>query len=327
MLADTRRLDAVRYCPDLMRLADVDGRKLPKILPVNTVLGTLLPAIAQDWGIPASTPVTIGSGDSHVAIIASGAIKEGEIHLSMGTSCSMSCFMPRRRWSVINNLTSIPAVMPDKYMAVAELGMAGKTLEMFVERWFATEGSDSYLNLLDAAEAVSPGCDGMIFLPFLAGSGPPASDPLLRGAFLNLTYRCGPQQIIRAVLEGISCQIRWLTESLESFIGKPTKEIRVVGGASISAIWCQIIADVLNRRIVQVADPQFSIARGAAFTSLIHLGRWKIENVADHIPIGQTFSPNPQLRWTYDDLYRRFHAARKATRSISHDSHINEHAS
>ena len=82
--------------------------------------------------------------------------------------------------------------------------------------------------------------------------------------------------------------------------------IHIVGGGATSNIWCQIHADVLNRTIKQVKDPIQTNARGATFIAAVSLGYMRFEDIADHIQIENTYTPNPQHRKLYDDLFAEF---------------------
>lgn len=322
-LADNRDCRAVRYAEPLLSAAGIETSKLPELKPVDTVLGPLLPDVADDWGLPRDIPVMIGSGDSHAAVFGSGAVRDFQPHLCVGTSAWITCLVPWRKVDVLHALTTMPAIAPGKYMLMAEQGAAGKLLEHFVERWFSHgAGSEQlaarYDALLAAAGQAAPGARGLLFLPWFNGSGPPQQDGALRGGFLNLTVEADPPQAVRAVLEGIACNLRWLTERLERFLGRPVPEFHFIGGAARSPVVCQLLADCLGRPIQQVADPNYAIARGAALAALMGLKRLRLEDVPSRAPIAQSYAPAIETRDVYDETYGRFLDAFRATRKLYH---------
>lgn len=318
-LTDNRDASHVRYDEGLLRLTGLDVDKLPELVPVDTILGTILPEVAADWGLAPSTKVMIGAGDSHAAILGSGAIEDGQAHLCIGTSSWMTCLIPKRRIDAFHSITSMPAIVPGRFMVTAEQGPAGKLLEMFVERWFGGNASTSeerFAEMLAAAENVPAGALGVRFLPWLNGAGPPAQTAYMRGGFLNLSLQSTPAHAVRAILEGVACNIRWLAERVERMAGRPNQDLNYIGGGARSALWCQIFADVLDRRIHQVADPNLAIARGAAFSAFLALKILRLEDIPDVTSIQATFEPDAEVRNLYDDLYCEFLRTFRATRPL-----------
>ena len=112
--------------------------------------------------------------------------------------------------------------------------------------------------------------------------------------------------MIRAVLEGVAYNTRWMLHYIEKYIGRPLNPISVIGGGAKSRIWCQIFADVLQRDIRQVKNPIHANARGAAFIALAGLGELTFEDVANRVQYDATFTPDPDNRAIYDELYSAF---------------------
>ena len=100
--------------------------------------------------------------------------------------------------------------------------------------------------------------------------------------------------MVRAVMEGVAYNTRWLMGGVESFIGRPFEGIRFIGGGAKSELWCQIFADVLDRPIDRVADPLSANVRGAAFVAAVGLGKMSVEDIAARVPIEKRYMPEPQ---------------------------------
>ena len=138
------------------------------------------------------------------------------------------------------------------------------------------------------------GSDKLIFTPWLYGEHTPVANPHLRAAFSNVSLRTTRAHMIRAVMEGVAYNTRWLMGGVESFIGRPFEGLRFIGGGAKSELWCQIFADVLNRPIDRVADPLSANVRGAAFVAAVGLGKLKVEDIPSRVPIEKRYMPNQE---------------------------------
>ena len=199
LLTDNRDVTDVRYHDRLLRLTGVDRAKLPDLVPVDAVLGTIRPEVARDWGLPATTQVVCGTADNQTAALGAGSIDDGRGYICIGTTSWLSCHIPFKKCNLIRSIATMPSAIPGRNIVVAEQGAAGRCLEAVVERWLfadrdfsdVAERTRTYDELFDQAASVAPGCDGLLFLPWLNGSGPPAADGDVRGGFLNQTLRTG----------------------------------------------------------------------------------------------------------------------------------------
>ena len=113
-----------------------------------------------------------------------------------------------------------------------------------------------------AADALPPGSEGLLCLPYWAGAMTPYWDGQARGAFVGLSGLHGKAHLYRAVLEGLALEQRLIIEGIEATTGQHISEIRALGGGSYSRVWCQILSDVLCRPI-HLVNEQESTALGA----------------------------------------------------------------
>ncbi len=111
---------------------------------------------------------------------------------------------------------------------------------------------------------------------------------------------------MRAVLEGVALNLRWLLGPSEQFAGTTFDTIRVMGGGARIDLWCQIIADVLDRRLERVAEPLLGGLRGCGMYYGLAAGLVAPEDIRDLVPIDATFTPNSENRACYDELYAQF---------------------
>ena len=112
-------------------------------------------------------------------------------------------------------------------------------------------GKDAYDILADEAGSAPPGCEGLIYLPYLMGERTPHLDPLARGVFFGLTARHTRAHMIRSILEGVAYSLR---DSIGIFdeMGVPVQQVRASGGGGRSPLWRQIQADIFNREMVTI---------------------------------------------------------------------------
>ncbi|TFH30710.1 MAG: hypothetical protein E4H00_04695 [Myxococcales bacterium] len=121
-----------------------------------------------------------------------------------------------------------------------------------------------------------------------------------------MSLRTTRSHMIRAVMEGVAYNTRWLMGGVESFIGRPFEGLRFIGGGASSELWCQIFADVLNRPIDRVADPLSANVRGAAFVAAVGLGKLNVEDIPSRVPIEKRYMPNLSHQPIYDELFKAF---------------------
>jgi xylulokinase len=175
---------------------------------------------------------------------------------------------------------------------------------------------DPYAVMCALAEAVPAGSDGLIFTPWVNGERTPVDDRTVRGGFFNQSLGVTRGHLVRAVLEGVAYNSRWLLAYVERFIGRRVEAITAVGGGARSGLWCQIHADVLDRPVRQARDPALASARGAALQASVALGRLRWDEVAGVVPLGRAFEPDPRCRRMYDTLFPEFVNLYRSTRRI-----------
>ena len=271
-LTDNRDIENVTYDDGLIELATVDRAKLPDLKPANSILGSLRPEIARGWGLREDAQVVIGSPDIHSAAIGSGAVRDYETHLYIGTSSWLTCHVPFKKTDLLHGLASLPSAIPGRYLLTDAQECAGVCLQslrdniLFHQDELSSNAKPpNVYQLFDQIAARTPaGSNKLIFTPWLYGERAPVDDRFVRGGFFNQSLQTTREHMVRAVLEGVAFNSRWLLKYVEQFIGRRAEAINMVGGGAKSDIWCQIHADVLDRPIRQVKDPMEVNVRGAA---------------------------------------------------------------
>jgi xylulokinase len=141
-------------------------------------------------------------------------------------------------------------------------------------------------------------------------------DRTLRAGLYNLSLNNTREDIIRAFLEGIAFNTRWLLAPVEKFLGRKVNSINIVGGGAQSDVWCQVFADVMNVEIKQVQDPIYANARGAAWIAAVGLGVIKYEDIPALIRFKQVYQPQAQHRALYDERFAIFKQIYKQMKNV-----------
>jgi xylulokinase len=186
-------------------------------------------------------------------------------------------------------------------------------------RWYrdALAPGAAFDELVAEAAEAPPGSDGLLFLPYLTGERTPHPDPLARGAFVGLTVNHGRAHLTRAVLEGVAFGLRDSLELVRAAGLAPSTEIRATGGGIQSGLWRQILADVLEARIVTTSTAE-GAAQGAATLAAVGAG-WhpSVEEACRaFVRIGDPTEPTGS--GAYDDAYARYRELYPALRPTFH---------
>jgi xylulokinase len=141
-------------------------------------------------------------------------------------------------------------------------------------------------------------------------------DKTVRAGLYNLSLNNTREDIIRAFLEGIAFNTRWLLKPVEKFLGRKVESINIVGGGAQSDVWCQIFADVMNVEIKQVVDPIYANARGAAWIGAVGLGEIAFGDVSELVKIKRVYRPRLANRALYDERFGHFKMIYEQMKSV-----------
>ncbi len=308
-VTDTRDASHVRYDDDLLRIAGLRREQLPELLATNAVLGPLTAAAQAELGVRAAVPVVAGTPDTMSAAVGSGATADHAAHLYVGTSSWLSCHVPYKRTDPLRSVASLPSALPGRWLVSCEQETAGASLTLARDLLAA-----DYAELDALAADAPPGADGVLFTPWLNGERTPVDDHVVRGGLHNLTLATRRETVARAVLEGVALNTRWMQHAVEKFCRRELDPIAFVGGGARSALWAQIMADVLGRTVHRIADPGGANLRGAALLALLGLGELEVGDLHGRAPVEHVHAPNAAHRETYDELYAAFRGTYRASR-------------
>ena len=323
-VTDNRNSSNVVYNPDLLKGSGIEADKFPEIVPCDAVVGELIPQVASALGLRSGVKVVAGSIDVTAAAIGSGAVSDFESHLYVGTSSWLAAHVPYKKTDITSNMASLPCAIPGKYLLIATQTTAGGTLNYLrdnilyhKDELLVEEQVPDVFQIMDRiAERVPAGSNGVMYAPWIYGERAPVYDSYVRSALFNLSMENSREDIIRAVMEGVAYNTRWLLSPVERFLGRKLSVLNYVGGGARSDIWCQIFADVLDLTIRQVRDPIQANSRGAAFIAAVGLGYLKYEDIPAMTEYKASYTPITQNREIYDKMFEVFVKFYKQNKSL-----------
>ena len=284
---------AGNYDPQATAWVDADlADKLPPLHTHDVWHGTLLPEVAQKFGLPVGLPVAVGSGDNMMSALGAGASRDGVLVASLGTS------------GTLFGRAAQPIVDPDGQIAPFR-DATGGGLPLYCIQNCTTVTEEvrqafglSLEELTRLAEA-EPAAGGPLFLPYLTGERSP-DWPHASGVLHGL--RPGdlqPGRVFRAAMEGVSFAL-YAGATRMATLGLPTNELRLVGGGAQNPLWQHMLADLFETPILLPIEPD-SAALGAALQALATDAPNFHAALADHAPPVQAapIEPNPALTSTY----------------------------
>jgi len=251
-------------------------------------------------------------------------VRDFEGHLYIGTSSWLTCHVPFKKTDLFHNMASLPSAVPGRYIVANEQESAGACLTylcdniLFPKDELLKESQpEDVLTIFDRIVADIPaGSEKLIFTPWLYGERTPIENHSVRAGMFNQSLTTTRGHILRAVYEGVAYNSRWLLRYVEKFIRARMDPITMIGGGANSDVWCQIHADVLNRTIRQAKDPIQANLRGAALLGFVALGLLSFDQIPELVPMANTYTPNPENREMYDELFREFLNIYRRTKGI-----------
>ena len=316
LVYDTRP-GKVCYSPVICKMMDVDMNHLPEIVLSTDQVGGITEKAAAELGLAPGTPVFSGGGDASLIGVGAGATETGDTHVYMGTSGWVCTVVEKQKLDVGSMIASLIGADPAHFNCFAELETAGKCLE-WVKNQVGIDGADGYGEIMDRIKDIPAGSNGVMFTPWLHGNRNPFEDANARGMFFNLGLESTAEDMIHAVIEGVCFHLRWQMTAM-SKLTPPSEVIRFVGGGAQAPLTCQILADVLGRKVETVDSPQNAGSVGAAAVMAVGLGIFDtLQDAKDSVPAVAVYEPRTANTAVYDGLFEIFKDLYKCNKKNFH---------
>jgi xylulokinase len=290
---------------EMLDAMGIDGALFPEARESIVPLGVLASEAARRAGMPAGTIVVRGGADNAAAAVGLGVVREGRAMASIGTSGVVLAHTDALHTDDALRLHAFSASVPDASYSMGVMLSAGGALRWYRDTMCPGSANRSYEELTALAALAKPGAGGVVFLPYLMGERTPHNDASARAAFVGMSASTSEADLARAVLEGVAFG---LADSLALMHTRPT-ELRATGGGARSAVWRQLIADVLDVSVATTTSTE-GPAFGAALLAGVGVNVWdSVNEGADAlVTVVDRAPPDPSRA----ALYREIHAVYRA---------------
>lgn len=309
LLYDIRRH---QWWGEMLDAVGISANQLPAITRPGEAIGRLSAAAADELGLDRRTLVIPAGMDQAAGAIGAGSITPDIISETTGAAMAIQVTAP---YPDMQSPVRIPLCvhdLPGLYLYVPNLPTGGMSFKWFRDVFGEAEsqaalagGKDAYDLLTALAAPVAPGSDGLVMLPHLMGAYSPEENPAARGVFSGFTLRHTKGHFVRAILEGVSYNLRHILDAL-SQAGLHFGEIRTSGGGARSPLWNQIKADVCGLPIVTLGNEEAALL-GDAILAAVACGMYAsvAEACAQMVAIHERIQPG-DAQAAYEKAYRRY---------------------
>ncbi|WP_339226813.1 FGGY family carbohydrate kinase [Oceanobacillus sp. FSL K6-2867] len=287
----------------------IDEGKLPKLLEADSVVGTITKEASEITGFSTSTIVINGSGDAGATTLGAGAVHENDCYFYMGTTGWLA--IVERNKGQLDSLSeshfNLAFVEKSHRISVTPLLNVGNVHKWAVQSYIDQKDANKYEAFETLIEEAEPGSGGVLFLPYLNGERNPMIDPQAKGAYWGITPHTERKDLARAALEGVTFSLK---QTLEMYDLSNQRTITLIGGASKSNNWCQMLADIMNHPIRVPLNNAYLPSIGVASTAFTALGWCEsygqfVNTFVRNIP-SKNYTPNQKRGQVYAIQYETF---------------------
>ncbi|MGD0090003.1 MAG: xylulokinase [Planctomycetota bacterium] len=311
-------LNTMQWSQKIIELAGVDRGMFPEALASTAILGTVTSQAAQATGLREGTPVAVGGGDGSCAGVGVGCIKPGTAYNYLGSSSWVALTVEKpivdAQMRTMNWAHCVPGYLhPSGTMQTAGSSYSWlKNTLCEVELQAAkAQGLSPYVLIDRAVQNTPPGANGLIFLPYMLGERTPWWNPEARGAFIGLNLASKREDMLRAVMEGITLNLGLIVNIFRQHV--PIDAVTVIGGGAKSAVWRQMMADIYDCRVQSLNFLEEATSMGAAVIGGVGVGEFKSFDVIDRfISVEHVAKPDPDSRERYRRLMPVFEKSYRA---------------
>jgi len=282
---------------------------LPEIKGSWEAVGEISRKASEETGLKPGTPVAAGGGDRPCEALGAGVFKEGAVCIGTGTGTAFEVPLSSPRPDKSYRFDCCYHVVPNTYEYEGVVNSTGASLQWFMELLSHEASRDLYALLEEEASKISPGCDGLMFYPYLWGARLPKPNPKARGIFFGILRSHSRAHLFRAVLEGVAYQYLGVLKALRE-LGVDVSEVFMVGGETRIRLWNRIKADITGLKI-KVPEVTDAAALGSAILAGLACGAYSsVEKaVEEAVRIKEIYEPSSELHKKYLELYKKYEKA------------------
>lgn len=288
------------WSKEMCEICGVKEEQLAKIYESYETVGTVLPEIAKELGIPESCKVVAGAGDNAAAAVGTGTVGDGMCNISLGTSGTI--FISSEKFGVDkNNALHAFAHADGHYHLMGCMLSAASCNKWWMDEIIRTKDYPA-----EQKGITKLGENHVFFLPYLMGERSPHNNPNARGTFIGMTMDTTREDMTQAVLEGVAFALRDSLEVARS-LGIDIKRTKICGGGAKSPLWKKILAAVLNLKL-DLIDSEEGPGYGGAILAAVGCGEYESVQAACEklVHVVDTVEPDPVLVEKYEARYQEF---------------------
>jgi len=320
--------EAGQWADDVLEACGIDQERLAPLAPVGGgVVGTLREDLVSDLGLSDDVRLVSGGHDQACAALGSGVVRAGLAMVSTGTAEVVEVAMPSHTKGSSGPCAAAPApalnetlrrgnisvyrhVVPGLDLAMTLNHSGGLLLRWFrdtLSKWALQQARASGRDAYDLILAEAPeGPTDLLVLPHFAGSGTPLLDTTSKGAILGLTFATTHAAMAKAILEGLTFELRVNLDLLRK-AGIAIHELHAVGGGARSPLWLRLKADICQvpLRVPQVTE---AACLGAALLAGVGAGTYPdLASAAEQtVRLKRRIEPQEDSVQAYDERYRLY---------------------
>jgi xylulokinase len=296
------------YDDELLAAVGLRREQMAQLHEPGAVLGEIPDRLADELGVPAGLPVVAGVGDGQSAGLGAGVVEPGSAYVNLGTALVSGSFS--ESYETGPEFRVLAGGVPRSYIFETLMGAGTYMVNWFVERFSGIDPLALRLELSaeqileTAAAQLPPGSGGLLTLPYWGGALTPYWDTNARGVLVGMTGAHGKAHMYRSMLEGMAFELRLMTEGAETKLSKPLERLVALGGGSRSAVWCQIMADVLRRPFLVAGEAESTcLGSGMLAAAAVGLHPSIREAAVAMSGTGAEYRPDERRAQVYDRLY------------------------
>lgn len=319
-------LERTNWSEKLLEASDLDPHKLPDLKQSIDVVGEVLASVAEELGLNAGTPVVIGGGDGCCAATGAGVIREGRAYNYLGSSSWIALATSKPLYDPDQRSFTWAHLIPGMFSPCGTMQAAGASyawarqeLGTFELELAKTQGISAYEIMDQQAQSSSIGANGLVYLPYLLGERSPRWNPKARGAFIGLEIRHSRADLFRAVLEGISLNLKIIMDAMTAQ-GVSIDAMRIIGGGAQGVFWNQLLADIYGVTVQRLAVLEEATSMGAAIAGGVGIGLYQDFSIVDTMnPVVSSAEPDREAHAQYQKLLAIFNKAYDALLPLYED--------
>jgi sugar (pentulose or hexulose) kinase len=281
---------------------EINTSQLPETYCPGTVLGHVTKPASEATGLKVGTMVVAGGGDGQASGLGVNALSPARAYLNLGTAIVSGTYT--QNYIISRNFRTMSSCAGNGYYCETSLRSGTFLIDWFIKQLLKIDPSrkkNIYHLLEEEAKQIEPGSEGVMVLPYWNAVMNPYWDPEARGCIIGLSSSHHRGHLYRAVLEGIAMEQSLASKAVEMTTGERTDEFAVIGGGAKSELWCQIIADTSDKKVLKMSCNE-ATSLGAGISAAVGAGWFaSFEDAAKSmVHVKSVVKANPQNA----DFYR-----------------------